>query len=97
MIINPVKEIEENIPELSEIKDTSLNREFVSYKNFHSRLKTISTKNLQKYKQAATSTSLNSYFNPCIITIHSDDELIEINKDKYKLIRQYVMSEEHHK
>ena len=97
MVINPVEEIMRNIPELSKIKDVSSNRELVSNRNFNNRLKSISTKNLRKYKQAVTGTSLNNYFSPCIISVHPDDELLEINKDKYKLIRQYVMSEEHHK
>jgi len=96
MIVNPIKEVLENIPELSEIKDTSLNKEFVSNKNWYNKLKIISTKNLKKYRQAATATSLNNYFNPCIICIH-DDKTLEINREKYTLIRDYVMSEKYHK
>lgn len=93
---NPIEEILNDIPELKTIKDEDSNREFVSYKNWDNRLKSIATKNLRKYKSAVTAASLEDYFNPCIICIYSD-ETIEINREKYTLIRKYVMSEEHHK
>jgi len=97
MIINPMEEIKNELPDLSEIKDTDTNREFVPYQNWNNRLKNISTKNLHKYKNAVTGTCLEPYFRPCIICIHSDDKLIEINKEKYKIIRKHVMSEKYHR
>ena len=97
MILNPIEEITKELPQLAEIKDTDSNREFVPFQNWDNRLKSISTKNLHKYKSAVTGTSLEPYFRPCIICIHPDDKLIEINKEKYKLIRKHVMSEEYHR
>ncbi len=97
MFINPIEEITNELPQLAEIKDTDSNREFVPFQNWDNRLKSISTKNLHKYKSAVTEASLESYFRPCIICIHSDYKLIEINKEKYKLIRKHVMSEKYHR
>ena len=73
-----------------------MSRQLVSVKNFDNRMKTIVTKTLKKYKTSLTWASLNRYFNDCILCIYGDD-LLEINEDKYKEIRKYVMSEEFHR
>lgn len=95
-ICNPIEEVRTNIPELADIEDNEQNCKRVSYENWDNRLKTISTKNLRKYKSAVTISGLEVYFQPCIVCVHPDDREIEINLEKYRLIRRYVMSEEHH-
>ena len=73
-----------------------MSRQLVSIKNFDNRMKTIVTKTLKKHKASLTWASLSRYFYDCILCIHGDD-LLEINEDKYKEIRKYVMSEEFHR
>ena len=90
-IIDPIKEINEAIPELESIRDYD-NNDFVSIKNWKGRMKSITTKNLRKYKKAEASYGI--YFNPCVIAIYVDDQIIEFNKKKYALIRKYLLSEE---
>ncbi len=92
-IKNPIDEIKKAIPELENISDYN-NKKSISYKNWEKRLKTISTKNLIKYGKSKSWISLRTYFNPCVICINGSYNTVEINKEKYKLIRQYVMSKE---
>lgn len=86
------EKIEIAIPEIKTISDYQ-NKDFISIKNWNNRIKGVATKNLNRYKKALTSSSLIHYFKPCIICIH-DGEMIEYNKEKYLLIRRYLMSEE---
>ena len=92
-IIDPIEEIEKAIPELDQISDYN-NRKFISYQSWDNRMKTIVTKNLNKYGRSLSFSSLGNYFNTCMICIHSSDKTIEFNEAKYKLIRQHVMTEE---
>ena len=67
---------------------------YITNRQFDIRLKTIETKNIKKYGSSLTATSLsNGYFRDCIICIH-DDNLLEIDEDKYKEIRKRVTSED---
>lgn len=91
---NPIQEVLNNIPEINNIKDTQDNIQILTISNWHKRLKTIQTKNLNKY--GTSTTNIEIYFNPCIVCIY-DDGTLEINTQKYKLIYKYVTSEKNHK
>lgn len=93
-VANPIEEINKAIPELESIASES-NIEYVSYRNWGRRLKAIETENLKKYKRSTAVVSMGLYFMPCIIELQSDNKIMVINKDKYKLIRQYMLSEEY--
>ena len=86
---NPVKEIEEALPELNTISNYG-NVEYLSRQSWHNRLKAISTKNLKTYKRCLCDYAL--YFYPCIISYASEDGAVAINIKKYKLIREYLLS-----
>ena len=92
-ISNPIEKIKKALPHLKDIKNSYNNVKIISYQAWDNRLKTIETKNLNKYKKSLTWSSLQLYFNDCIICIHSSDKAIEINQDKYKLIKNYIMSD----
>jgi hypothetical protein len=94
-IINPIEEIKTAIPQLDEITDRN-NSIFVTNQEWNNRIKTIATKNYKKYNSGKYWISLMIYFNPCVICVH-DGKLREINKEKYLLIRKYLMSEEFNK
>lgn len=88
------------LPRLKEIKDTAENTELIPNKNWDARVKSIFKSNLKKYGKATTPAGLEMYFHPCIITTHlagNDTVLVEINREKYLLIRKYLMSEEFNK
>jgi len=93
-ISNPVEEIREVLPQLKDIKNTYKNVKIISYQAWDNRVKTIETKNLNKYKRSLSWSGIQAYFNDCIICVHSDSKVIEINQDKYKIIRDYMMSDE---
>ena len=93
-------EIYNALPKLLKIKDTAKNTETIPANRWDSRIKSIFKSNLRKYGEATTPAGLEYWFHPCIITHHiiSDKEvLIELNREKYLLIRKYVTSEENHK
>lgn len=98
-IINPTEEIKKVIPELEEIGNYG-HTKTIAYTAWDNRLKTMETKNLNKYGRSISWCSLESYFNPCMLgTIkhykyNSPYKTITINEPKYQLIRKYVMSEE---
>jgi len=88
------------LPRLKEIKNTAENTELIPSKNWDARIKSIFTSNLKKYGKTTTSAVLEIYFHPCIIATHlidNDMVLVEINREKYLLIRKYLMSEEFNK
>jgi len=91
-IRNPIEDVENAIPQLGTISDYE-NRKYINFQAWDNRIKTIVTKNIKKYGQSITESGIEGYFNPCIICVYSDDKLIEINEEKYKLIRCYVTSE----
>ena len=92
-MVNLYDEINKALPELANIRDTPSNREFITRQGWNSRIKGIATRNLKKYHKGLSWVSLLMYFNPCIVSYH-DSDLIEFNKDKYKLIRQWVTTEQ---
>ena len=83
------------IPRLKEIENTSENTEMIPSKNWETRIKSIFTKNLKRYGKSTTSAGLEIYFHPCIIEtqITGNGTLVLINREKYLLIRKYLMSE----
>ena len=93
LIVNPIEKIKKTIPEF---KTTDHYNEIktISNQSWHNRMKTIETKNLNKYKKSLTFSSLERYFNPCIICLNSSDNTITFNMRKYKLIKEHIMSEE---
>jgi hypothetical protein len=91
-IINLIEEVKKAIPALEEIEDYG-NTETISDQSWSSRMKTIETKNLKKYRKSTAWISLMMYFHSCVICVEGG-KLLTINKAKYKLIREYVMSEE---
>lgn len=92
-IINPIEEVKKVIPKLDSISDYG-NIKTISYNNWDNRMKTIETKNLKKYGRSLSWSSLSSYFHCCIIETNIDYQTINFNEAKYKLIREYVISEE---
>lgn len=96
LIINPVEKIKMIIPELrtadnySEIKT-------ISNQSWCNRMKTIETKNLNKFKKSLIFSGLERYFNPCIIYLDAGNSTITFNTRKYKLIKEYLMSDEFNK
>lgn len=94
-ISNPTMEIKKALPQLEEISNYN-NMLCVSYAGWDSRMKAIETKNLKKYRRSLSWSSLSSYFNPCIIC-YNNGNAIEINQAKYKVIRNYLLSDEFNK
>lgn len=66
---------------------------YLTNQQFQNRMKTISTKNLQKYGRSLTAISLHHHFRDCILCVH-DGAVLEIDENKYKEIRALVMTEE---
>ncbi len=95
-ILDPVQEIKDNLPELENISDYG-NSKTISYQMWDNRMKTIETKNLNKYGRSTSWGSLQHWFNPCVICYNSSYNTVTFNQEKYKLIRKYVMSEEFNK
>jgi hypothetical protein len=91
-IISSIEEIEKAIPQLKEIGDYG-NTKYLSSRSWENRMKSIETKNLNKYHTSTAWVSLFMYFHPCVIEHYGEDTIV-INEEKYKLIRKYVMSEE---
>lgn len=91
-IRDPIEEIKQAIPQLNEPSRYN-NLIYLSNQNWHNRLKSIETKNLKKYKRSSTATSMSIYFNPCIMESRDGDTVV-IDEEKYKLIRNYLMSEQ---
>lgn len=87
------------IPRLKEIENTSENTEMIPSKNWETRIKSIFTKNLKRYGKSTTPAGLEIYFHPCIIEtqITENETLVLINREKYMLIRKYLISEEFNK
>lgn len=96
-ISNPIEEIKLVIPELETISNRENNLKTVTYTNWDNRIKSIVTKNLKKYKRSLSWASMGSYLNPCIIELNSSYNTITFNEAKYKLIRQYLLSDEFNK
>jgi len=88
--------ITEQIPEIQSIGDWG-NTKTISYKQWDNRMKSIETKNLNKYRRSLSWVSLMHYFNTCIIETNSSYKTIKFNEEKYKLIRKYVMGEKFNK
>lgn len=93
IIKDPIKIIEDAIPELQAIGNYG-NTKTISYNLWDNRMKSIETKNLNKYKRSLSWVGLASYFKPCIIEYNGSYNTIKFNEAKYKLIRKYVMSDE---
>lgn len=87
------------IPRLKQIENTSENMELIPSGNWDTRIKSIFTKNLKRYGKSTTPAGLETYFHPCIIEtqITGNETLVLINREKYLLIRKYLMSEEFNK
>jgi len=77
-------------------KEENMKVVYWTKQQFNNRMKTIETKNLKKHRRSRAWFSLISNFNECILCIHVEDSgnIMEIDEDKYKEIRAFVMSEE---
>lgn len=93
MIINKNEVILNAIPELKTLDNSNNKIEYVSYNNFESRMKRIEKQNLKKYGKSLSFSSLQGYFNPSVLEVDSSNQLYVINKKAYKLIRDFVTSE----
>ena len=91
-VCHPIEEINAALPELEHIGNLG-NSLYLSYQNFDNRIKSIVTKNMNKYHHSLTFSGIEAYLQPCVLCTY-DGETIEINKEKYKLIRKYLMSDE---
>jgi hypothetical protein len=89
-LINPIEKIKEDIPELQTISNNPNNLEYVRNKNFDSRITRIQNHNLRKYKKSLSAVSMGIYFNPCIVEVQTDNDVVVVNKLKYKLIANYL-------
>jgi hypothetical protein len=92
MIIDPIEQVKAALPELKNISNYG-NTLYLSVQQWNNRMKSIETKNLNKYRHSTCWVSLFMYFHSCVLCHHGEN-VIEINNEKYKLIRKYVMSEE---
>lgn len=61
----------------------------VSITNFENRMKTLEVRNLKKYGQSLTWTSLYNKFNACIIEIK--EKTLIFDEQKYKEIKQELL------
>lgn len=93
MIINKNEVILNAIPELKTLDNSNNKIEYVSYNNFESRMKRIEKQNLKKYGKTLSFSSLQGYFNLSVLEVDSSNQLYVINKKAYKLIRDFVTSE----
>ena len=71
-----------------------MEKSILNKKQWDSRIKTIATKRLKKFRSALTATSMGSYFNSAIIEYHVDSDRtlsVVINVQKYKELRKLFM------
>jgi len=97
MIKSAVEIIRENIPELQDINFRSQNgRKWLSLTQWKARLRSIENKNIKLHGRTITASSMQSYFGECIYE-WEDGKYVLINEEAYKLIREFLTSEEFNK